>query len=887
MILNPGLDLLDGLLDLGHQGLLVLQLAHQSSAVLLLALDGALKFIPGPLQLGDGLLHDPQLSLDLPSLLLDVGTGALLLLVGALQLVQSGLQLALDLVEVTDLVLGHLQVLHGLGGVLADVLLLLVELVDDLILVGDLVIETLDGVVPVGLLLLQLLNGHIDVINVLLDGHNLLLEDLLVLHGVLAGRLPLGELVLSLNQLSLKSGHLGSHLGLLVVIHGQIALLLLQLGQQSLLLLLDGLVLLQEPELLLRVGHSNERTSLLDDDEPSPLSHGHVLPEVPLGDLDQLSLIPLLFVDSGSDSLEDLSLDHSDPLENKLITSLLETSQSSGSEEDEGVSQPVPVTGELDLVHQSVHSGLVVAGALDLSLSQASVSHLVVGVEHSVGESSHADPDTLQHTVTGQLVHDQWRLNLSGLLVSVGHKATDEVGLASVESGHQLSQRDQVDGGDGLTAATLLLLLALLLGSGGGLAGVIGPEKGQQLTLGGGLEHLHHAVVNGVLVLLQPAGDVVGHDTGVVRNGEVSVLVSLGLGLKEDGQLAKGSLQLLLKGLVSGLGEERLLLEDGPDTHGLLEHDDGSSQVHAEVHHLPVNTLLDVLLLLHNEHVVVEELLQLLVDKVDGDLLEAVVLEDLKASNVKHSAEVGLLERGVNKSVVTLLNEPLEQSVKDGSADTSDSSGGLLAGLTLGDPLGTDLDPGLAEHLDHLHGVDSEESGDLAGEGVGTDLLALGLVVTTLGLELHATAGHDSSGQHVAVELLLLGEPEHVEGVLGVLQLLVVVNRGDGGLALGDVDVVVDVGGQLTLGPQTALADAVTVRLDQLVEDMVGPLDLLLLSDTRLLQQVGDDVATGQLTRGGEMDTDELSETGRVIVPGGLGVTVGLQNGVGGHNLVL
>ena len=41
---------------------------------------------------------------------------------------------------------------------------------------------------------------------------------------------------------------------------------------------------------------------------------------------------------------------------------------------------------------------------------------------------------------------------------------------------------------------------------------------------------------------------------------------------------------------------------------------------------------------------VVEELLKFLVDKVDGDLLEAVVLKDLKASNVKHSAEVGFLQ---------------------------------------------------------------------------------------------------------------------------------------------------------------------------------------------------------------------------------------------------
>ena len=39
----------------------------------------------------------------------------------------------------------------------------------------------------------------------------------------------------------------------------------------------------------------------------------------------------------------------------------------------------------------------------------------------------------------------------------------------------------------------------------------------------------------------------------------------------------------------------------------------------------------------------VEELLELLVDKVDGDLLEAVVLKDLEASNVEHSTEVCFL----------------------------------------------------------------------------------------------------------------------------------------------------------------------------------------------------------------------------------------------------
>merc|ERR1719195_1671081 len=602
-------------------------------------------------------------------------------------------------------------------------------------------------------------------------------------------------------------------------------------------------------------------SGLLDDDEPAPVSHLEVLPEVPLSHLDQLPLVSLLGIDLSSDSLEDLSLDHPHPLQHEIITGLLQSSKSAGPEEDESVAEPVPIPVKANLVHQSVGGGLVVAGAGDLGLTQAGVSHFVVGVEHPIRESAHADPDTLQHTITGQLVHDQWGLHISGLLVGVGHQATDEVGLARVEGDHQLVERDQVDRGDSLAAASLLLLLSLILGGGGGLTGVVSPQPHQQGALGGGLEDLHHGVVDGILVLLQPVSDVVVDNTGVVRNTEVSVLVSLRGGLQEDGELAQGSLQLLLKGLVSGLGEERLLLQDGPQTHGLLKHDDSSLQVHTKVHHDPVNALLDVLLLLHHEHVVVEELLQLLVDKVDGDLLEAVVLENLETSNIEDSAEVCLLESGVNESVVTLLNEPLEQPVEDGSADTSDSSGGLLAGLTLGDPLGTDLDPRLAEHLDHLHGVHSEESGRLAREGVGADLLALGLVVTALRLELHAAAGHHTGGQHVAVELLLLRESKNVEGVLGVLQLLVVVNGGDSGLSLGDVDVIVDVSGQLTLVSQPSIADAVTVGLDQLVEDVVRSLDLLMLSDTGLLQQVGHDVATGQLTRGGEMDTDELSET--------------------------
>merc|ERR1719398_513897 len=477
-------------------------------------------------------------------------------------------------------------------------------------------------------------------------------------------------------------------------------------------------------------------------------------------------------------------------------------------------------------------------------------------------------------------------LHLAGLLVGVGHKATHKVGLAGVEGGHQLNQRNQVDGRDRL-AATLLLLLAFILRGGGGLAGVIFPKKNQELASRGGLHHFDHGVVHRVLVLVEPSSDVVRHDSGVVGDGKVSILVSLGLGLQEDGKLTQGGLEFFLERLVGCLREEGLLLKDGPDAHGLLKHDDGSGQVHAEVHHDPVNTFPHVLLLLHNEHVVVEELLKLLVDKVDGDLLEAVVLKDFKTSDVKHSTEVGLLHGGVNEGVVTLDDQPLEDAIKDGTGDTSGGAGGLVTGLTLGHPLSSDLDPGLAEGLEHDLGVNTKGSSCLIRERINAVVGDLSLVVAALGLINDTTAGHDTGSQHVAIKLLGRSKAQDVEGILSVEELLIVINGVDLGLSLGDIDVVIDVTGNEAFGTEASLANPISIRLEQLVEDVVGPLHLLLLSDTGLLQQVGHDITATQLARVGEVDTNELSEPGGVVVPRRLGVAIGLQNGVGGHNLVL
>merc|ERR1712242_57291 len=111
-------------------------------------------------------------------------------------------------------------------------------------------------------------------------------------------------------------------------------------------------------------------------------------------------------------------------------------------------------------------------------------------------------------------------------------------------------------------------------------------------------------------------------------------------------------MELGAEGLVGGLGEERLLLKDGKEAHGLLKHVNARLQVHAKVHIGPVKTLPDILLLLEGEHVLVEELPELLVDVVDTNLLKAVVVEDLKTSNIQDTDVLHLLHGGINEGFV-------------------------------------------------------------------------------------------------------------------------------------------------------------------------------------------------------------------------------------------
>ena len=144
------------------------------------------------------------------------------------------------------------------------------------------------------------------------------------------------------------------------------------------------------------------------------------------------------------------------------------------------------------------------------------------------------------------------------------------------------------------------------------------------------------------LVLKEPASDVVANGTGVVVDLKMSLRHALlgGFGLAEGRVLAQMLAHHLLQvGFVSGLGDDALFLQHGQDAHLLLNQLNGDDQVHTEVDEGPLDTLALVLLLLLNEHVVVEELLETLVGVVDQKLLQHVELENLETGNVQDTCK--------------------------------------------------------------------------------------------------------------------------------------------------------------------------------------------------------------------------------------------------------
>lgn len=88
----------------------------------------------------------------------------------------------------------------------------------------------------------------------------------------------------------------------------------------------------------------------------------------------------------------------------------------------------------------------------------------------------------------------------------------------------------------------------------------------------------------------------------------------------------------------------------------LLNKFNTGEKVHSEINESPVDTLLLVFLLFQDEHVMVEELLQLLISEVDAKLFETVVLWGKEHAIVIHKGEVRVKKY--------LLTDPFFQSTE-------------------------------------------------------------------------------------------------------------------------------------------------------------------------------------------------------------------------------
>merc|ERR1719400_1173284 len=164
-----------------------------------------------------------------------------------------------------------------------------------------------------------------------------------------------------------------------------------------------------------------------------------------------------------------------------VLTLLLHPATNAGPEEDQGVAKPELLLVQLDNVHDSSGSSLVILGLGNGRGSDDVVPGLELRIGKLVGESSAADGNTSKHTVALVLVHHKAWLHTSGLLVGVGHNTTDEVGLSLVESGHEVIKLTLEERGHSLAAS--LLLPVLVLGSLHGLTRVVGEAgNGQRVA---------------------------------------------------------------------------------------------------------------------------------------------------------------------------------------------------------------------------------------------------------------------------------------------------------------------------------------------------------------------------------------------------------------------
>jgi hypothetical protein len=297
--------------------------------------------------------------------------------------------------------------------------------------------------------------------------------------------------------------------------------------------------------------------------------------------------------------------------------------------------------------------------------------HLLVPVVEVVvraarRETGVHEAERLDHPRAAQLREDAAAVEGVGRLARVWVDAAHKVRVGLAQHPHQLAQLLDELARDGLEARRGRAAAAL--------AARRRAEHLPQEGVGGGRDDVLEVGVQHVVVLVEERGRAVGHLARVVADNEGLVgREPLARAQPPPAQPRPGEglvgavrlVDLARERLVRRAREPALLVKDeedaGRDAGGgaLLEHRDALLVVRLVDRH-PADGLADVDLLLGFKDARVEVALQLLVRKVDAELLEAVGLEDLEAEDVEHRNRRARL-RLRQQARVDLADEPVEE----------------------------------------------------------------------------------------------------------------------------------------------------------------------------------------------------------------------------------
>jgi hypothetical protein len=269
--------------------------------------------------------------------------------------------------------------------------------------------------------------------------------------------------------------------------------------------------------------------------------------------------------------------------------------------------------------------------------------------------------------------------------------------------------------------------------------------------------------------------------------------------------------------------------------------------------------------------VIVEKLLQPFVGVIDAQLFERVELENFETGNIQNTDE--MFSSDV-QGLVNSRDDPQEESVVESSAKSVTRLRGQERGLVDLYSLVTHNTERLDDGSGQLGGGDLEEfSGLVDGSHVNNG----GRFVSLEGNVTQVQDGGNDTENQVS---LVLSETKSGQGGEGSLEFTLFVQRFNlGGVVIRDVLVVTGV----------SQTEGVTSReaSEELVEDVEVTFAFSLVGNTRLLEQVGYNGSSGDLTRLSEGDLDEFTETRRVIVLGGLGVTKSFEKRISLDKLFL